>query len=60
MERQNKVRLQIGRVGGGGGGQGGGGGGGGGGRGPGAVVFLDVSFALMPLQTYPMFLLDEQ
>ena len=31
----------------------------GGGRGPGAVVFLDVSFALMPLQTYPMFLLEE-
>ena len=33
--------------------------GGGGLRGPGAVEFLDLRFALMPLLTYPMFLLEE-
>ena len=27
--------------------------------GPGAVEFLDLRFALMPLHTYPMFLLEE-
>ena len=27
--------------------------------GPGAVDFLDLRFALMPLHTYPMFLLEE-
>ena len=31
----------------------------GGGRGPGAVEFLDLRFALMPLHTYPIFLLVE-
>ena len=30
-----------------------------GGRDPGAVEFLDLRFALMPLQTYRMFLLEE-
>ena len=30
-----------------------------GGRGPGAVEFFDLRFALMPLYTYPMFLLEE-
>ena len=30
-----------------------------GGRGPGAVEFLDLRFALMHLHTYPMFLLEE-
>ena len=31
----------------------------GGGRGPGAVELFDLRFALMPLYTYPMFLLEE-
>ena len=31
----------------------------GGGRGPGAVEFFDLRFALMPLYTYPMFVLEE-
>ena len=30
-----------------------------GGRGPGAVELFDLRFALMPLYTYPMFLLEE-
>ena len=30
-----------------------------GGRGPGAAEFLDLKFALIPLHTYPMFLLEE-
>ena len=29
------------------------------GQGPGAVEFLDLRFALMPLHTYPMILLEE-
>ena len=29
------------------------------GRGPGAVEFLNPGFALMPIHTYPMFLLEE-
>ena len=32
----------------------------GGGGGPGAVEFFDLRFALMPLYTYPMFLLEEE
>ena len=30
-----------------------------GGRGPGAIEFFDLRFALMPLYTYPMFVLEE-